>query len=119
MGDMGDEDDQVLRHSDRSAAPHLLLPPAVLTRRENPLCAQDELYEAEDQLDKARARREDAMRAMRADVEALGLRVTRIQPEATPRCCAVAVASASRSRQRCRLIASTYLGLILQASEQD
>jgi hypothetical protein len=39
---------------------------------------QDELYEAEDLLDKARARREDAMRAMRADVEALGLQVSKV-----------------------------------------
>ena len=39
---------------------------------------EDELFEAEDQLDKARARREDALRAMRADVEALGLQVSKL-----------------------------------------
>jgi len=38
----------------------------------------DELYEAEDQLDKARSRREDALRAMRADVESLGLQVSKL-----------------------------------------
>ena len=39
---------------------------------------EDELYEAEDQLDKARSRREDALRAMRADIEALGLQVNKL-----------------------------------------
>jgi len=36
------------------------------------------LYEAEDQLDKARSRREDAMRAMRADIEALAVQVNKL-----------------------------------------
>ena len=45
--------------------------------------AEDELNEAEDQLDKARARREDAMKAMRADVEALGLQVGKLDAKLT------------------------------------
>ena len=45
--------------------------------------AEDELNEAEDQLDKARARREDAMKAMRADVEALGLQVSKLDAKRT------------------------------------
>lgn len=38
----------------------------------------DELYEAEDQLDKAKSRREDALRAMRADIEGLQLQMNKL-----------------------------------------
>mmetsp|Transcript_30034 Transcript_30034/g.77819 ORF Transcript_30034/g.77819 Transcript_30034/m.77819 type:complete len:688 (+) Transcript_30034:41-2104(+) len=38
----------------------------------------DDLHEAEDQLDKARSRREDAMRAMRADIEGLQSQISKL-----------------------------------------
>ena len=43
----------------------------------------DELYEAEDHLDKARGRREDALRAMRADVEGLQLQLHKLDAKLT------------------------------------
>ena len=43
----------------------------------------DELYEAEDHLDKARGRREDALRAMRADIEGLQLQLHKLEAKLT------------------------------------
>ena len=68
---------------------------------------EDELFEAEDQLDKARAQREDALRAMRADVEALGLQVSKLDAR-------LAVSSSGGSRSTVFRRCARALGEILE-----